>query len=236
MPKAFKCWTVLSHGPIEKLNSNLWRIEGVLPNMQLKRQMLIAKLSDNTLMIHNAIALEDEFMAEIEAWGTIEYIVVPNSWHRLDCQNYKKRYPKAKVLCPEGALKNVQQVVEVAGSYDSFGCDKVVTLEHLDGIKKMEGILKVRTDSSTTLVFNDLIFNLEHQRGFWGLLMRLIGTTGGPKVTRIMRLFAIKDKEALRAHLLMLATDPNLERIIPGHGKPIEDNATEILNEIALAL
>jgi hypothetical protein len=82
MAKCFETWTVLPHGPIEKLSENLWRVEGTMNDGKIKRVMTIARMKDGRLVVHNAIALEPELQAEIEAFGTPAAIVVPNGFHR----------------------------------------------------------------------------------------------------------------------------------------------------------
>ena len=67
--KAFDTWTVLDHRPIEKLSENLWSVTGDLPNMSLKRVMVLARLQDGGLLVHNAMALEEEAMQEIRNFG-----------------------------------------------------------------------------------------------------------------------------------------------------------------------
>jgi len=236
MAKAFDSWTVLDHGPIEKLSDNLWRVEGALPNMALKRQMIVVRLEDGRLLIHNPIALQESAMQEIEQWGTPAFIVVPNGWHRLDSANFKRRYSKAQVLCPRGSRSKIEQVVTVDGTYESFPQSASVSLEYASGINDVEGVLKVCSPDGTTLVFNDLLFNVPHQPGVFGLIFRLLGSTGGPRVTRIMRLMAVKDRGALKGFLERLAGDPQLHRLVPGHGKLVDRDAADVLQQVASTL
>jgi hypothetical protein len=193
-------------------------------------------MSDGRLVIHNAVALDDEEMRELESWGEVAYILVPNGWHRLDCRIWKQRYPNAKLLCPKGSRKRVEQVGPVDGTYEDFPQDESVAVAYVDGIKKVEGVMTVRSPDGTTLVFNDLIFNLSHLPGLFGFVYRLLGSTGGPKVTRISRLFMVKDKAQLRSHLERLAQDESLKRIIPAHGRNIEADPQGTLQSIAAAL
>jgi hypothetical protein len=236
MPKAFETWTVLGHEPIEELAENLWSVLGDLPSISLKRVMVVARMQDGRLLIHNAIALEEELMKTLEAWGAPAFIVVPNGWHRLDCAAYKERYPDARIVCPAGARKRVEQVVPVDLTYDEFQGDESVSLSHVPGMKDVEGVLTVRSAGGVTLVFNDLVFNVPHQSGVSGLIFRILGSTGGPKVTGLMRRFVIKDRKAVRERLADLAETPDLVRIIPGHGVRIEEDAAATLRRIAGAL
>ncbi len=63
-----------------------------------------------------------------------------------------------------------------------------------------------------------------------------MGSTGGPRVTRIGRLFVVRDRGALRAYLEKLAADPKLERIIMSHGAPIVRDPADVLRSIAQEL
>src|SRR5690349_22929626 len=98
--KAHTEWTVLPHGPIQRLSERLWRVEGTLPSLPLPRVMTIARRSDGGLVVHNAIAVDDTVRAEIAAWGPIAAIIVPNGYHRLDAPAFHSRYPGARVVCP----------------------------------------------------------------------------------------------------------------------------------------
>ena len=66
MAKANVDWTVLPHGPIERLAENLWWVQGDLPGMSLKRVMTVARLDDRRLVIHSAISSEPEREPERE--------------------------------------------------------------------------------------------------------------------------------------------------------------------------
>lgn len=230
-------WKVLRHGPIERLEENLWCVTGSLPGMSLKRVMTLVKREDGGIVIHSAVALDDEAMAEIEAWGRPTVLLVPNAYHRLDAPAYLERYPNLKVYCPKGSRTKIEDVVRVDADYDEVEGDSSLAVEHLDGIRKVEGVLTIRSDSGTTVVFNDAVFNMPHGRGVPGFIFRHItGSTGGPRVTRLFRVMAVKDKGALHNHLERLAGTPGLRRIIVSHHEPITDRPGEILRAVAAAL
>ncbi len=199
MAKVNEDWRVLRHGPIERLEPNLWSVTGTLQGMSLKRVMTVVRLGDGRVVIHSAIALDEPAMAEIEAWGKPAVLLVPNAYHRLDAPAYLSRYPDLKVYCPRGSRAKVEEVVRVDGDYDDLVGDASMTLEHLDGVRKVEGVVTVRSNSGSTLVFNDAVFNMPHGRGVPGFIFRHItGSTGGPRVTRLFRVMAVKDKAAFR--------------------------------------
>jgi hypothetical protein len=230
MPKPYETWTVLPHRPIEKLEPNLWRVEGDLPGGNGTRVMTVVKLASGGLVIHNAVALEEHAMKEIEAFGTPEILIVPNGFHRLDSRVFKQRYPQMKVLCPASAKKKVAQIVAVDGTLDDGPKDDHLRMFHLDGAKQHEGVLEVKSPGGTTLVLNDAVNNLPKLGGVVGFML---APTGRPSVPRIFRWFFVKDKKAFRAGMESLAATPGLKRVIMSHGKmfaerPADDLRTAI--------
>jgi len=233
MPKAFETWKPLPHRPLEKLEPNLWRVEGDLPGGNGTRVMTMVKLASGGLVIHNAVALEDDLMKEIEAFGTPEVMIVPNGFHRLDAKVFKDRYPQLKVLAPKAAMKKVAQVVPVDGSLDDAPKDDSVRMRHIEGTKDHEGVVEVRSGSSTTLVFNDVINNVPKLGGMMGFML---SPTGRVAVPRIFRWFFIKDRKAFTSHISKLADTGDLKRVIVSHGAMLTDKPADQLRSALTTL
>lgn len=227
-------WKVGLHGPIEQLESNLWRVQGDVPGGKLKRVMTIARLPSAEVVVHNAIALEETLMRQIDDWGKVAYVVVPNGYHRLDCARFKRRYPAAKVVCPSAATKRVGEVAKVELSYADFpSCDEV-SLRHLAGTNENEGIMLVKHGETSTIVFNDLIFNMPHVGGTMGWVLRyLTASSGGPTISRLARMLVVKDASAVARELRELATLPGLCRLIVSHHEIITERPAELLQRLA---
>ncbi len=95
----------------------------------------------------------------------------------------------------------------------------------------------VESEDGATLVLNDILFNMPHGKGLAGLIFRYVTqSTGGPRVSRILRWFVMKDRVALRSSLKMLADTPNLVRIIVSHHRMIVDNPAGTLRSVAQTL
>jgi hypothetical protein len=230
MAKCHESWQIFPHRPIEKLESNLWRVEGDLPNGNGTRVMTIARMRDGGLCVHNAIALEPELMAEIEAFGRPRIMAVPSGFHRLDAKVWKQRYSDSKVVCPKGSRKKVEQVVAVDATYDEALGDDDVKLAHLAGTRDVEGHMTVRSGDALTYVFNDAINNLPRMGGLFGFLF---APTGVAAVPRFARWMMVKDKAAMVAELERMAGAPGLRRIIVSHGKTIDDGPADTLRAVA---
>lgn len=231
MAAVFETWTVLPHKPIEKLEANLWRVEGMLKTVQ--RAMVVARMKDGRLVIHNAIALDDGEMQELERFGEPAVLVVPNGFHRQDAKIWKDRYPKMRVFCPAGATGRVRKVVAVDGDYAQAPSDDTVRLAHLASFKNGEGILEVKSGERATLVFNDALSNIAATGGITGFAL---SPTGRVSVPRVMRWLAMKSGKDAAAELGTLAGTPGLARIVFGHGKSVEGDAAGELRGAASIL
>jgi hypothetical protein len=236
MAKPFETWTVNPHGPIEKATENLWRVAAPFPGAPFPRTMIVVRLADGRLVIHNGIALEDHEMKELESWGTPAFLIVPSGAHRMDAKIFKSRYPDMRVVGPAGAKKKIDEVVKVDASEVDFG-DANVRYELVAGTGDREGVLIVKSNAGTTLVFNDAIMNMRKLPGFAGFMMGLVGFTGPkPKVSGPARIAVVKDKKALRGDLEKRASTPDLVRVEVGHGDAITSQPATALRDAAAGL
>lgn len=219
--KAHRTWTVLPHEDIVELADNLWHVTGSLPGMSLKRTMVVVKLQDGSLVLHNPIALEEQAQARLEAWGAPTLLVIPNRWHRLDARIFKDRYPAARVIAPRGSREKIAEVVDVDLTYDEYESpDPTVRFEHLQGVAEAEGAMFVRSPDGTSVVLNDVLFNMDRKRDVLGFLFTtLLGSAPGPRVSRLTKLALIKDKRALREDFERFASIDDLVRLIVAHEK-----------------
>jgi len=213
-------WTVREHGRIEKLTDRLWRVEGMIPGMSLRRVMSVAKRSTGGLVIHSAISLDDAEMAELEAWGKPELLLIPSGYHRMDAPAYKRRYAELRVLTPSGCRSKVEEVIRVDGSYEQMPADDMVQAYAVPGTGEREGALLVRSSDGVTVILNDVVMNMDRKKDVLGFLFTtLLGSAPGPRVSRLSKLALVKDKHAVRGELLRLAALPDLARLVVSHEK-----------------
>jgi hypothetical protein len=224
---------VLRHDRIQKLEENLWAVAGALPRGPMNRRMSIVRLADGSLLFHNAVPLDDASMREVEAFGRPAFLAVPNGFHRLDVHAWKGRYPQLTVVCPPGARERVAKAVPVDGGWDLLPRDGTLESAPLEGSRWQEAALAVRHGARASLLFGDTVMNIPHGAG---LVLRLIGSSGGPKVTPVARLFTVRNARALAAHLERLAATPGLVRLVPSHGELVEGDAGAVLRGVAARL
>jgi hypothetical protein len=230
-------WKTLPHGPLVERGPGLWTIEGTLPSMPLNRICSIARRADDGLVIHSAVNVDETTLDQILALGTPRWLIVPNGFHRMDAPAWKARFPDLKIIAPKGSRKRVEQVVPVDFDYEEaaklFTADQGVLLHTLEGTGKAEGAMEIRQDGVTSLVFNDALFNQPHLPGLKGGLLKLIGSTGGPRVTNLARFAMVKDKAALARSFRSLADLDGLQCVVPGHGQVIDQTPADVLRGVA---
>jgi hypothetical protein len=238
MTKLFKQWTVLPHGKLSEIDGNILTVVGEIrmPLMDLPRRMTVVRLNDSRLVVWSAIALDEDEMAALEAYGQPTYLIVPSDKHRLDAKIWKDRYPALRVIAPEGARAKVEEAVAVDTTAPRFG-DANVQFVTVPGTRGREAALVVRTSNGTTLVLNDVVGNIRNQAGFGGWLLHLAGFAGKEaQIPKVVKMAMIADTNALRAQLLQWAEIESLKRILVSHGSPIEENPRQTLRDLASSL
>jgi hypothetical protein len=236
MAKPFRTWTVLPHGKLTHLDENLLVVTGVLrmpPMGDVERRMTVVRLGDRRLIVYSAIALDEAEMRELERFGTPAYLIVPSDIHRMDAKIWKDRYPAMRVIAPPGARAKVEEIVPVDATSVDFD-DPAVRFVTVPGTGGGEAALVVETGNGTTLVLNDLIFNLQNRPGIVGWLFKMIGMTGDdPHLPPLVRMRRVKDKAALRAQLERWSKLSSLNRLVISHGSIITDDAARVLGRVA---
>lgn len=238
MPKPFTDWTVLPHGRLGHLDDDVLTVVGKLhmPLGDTPRRMTVVRLQDLRLVIYSAIALDEAEMEVLEAFGHPAYLVVPNDLHRLDARIWKDRYPHLVVVAPSGVREKVEEVVPVDCTTVDFR-DPRVTLVTIPGIDEHEAALLVQGHAGTTLVVNDLIWNLDDRPGLGGWIMKKLGFTGEePKIPPLVKMRTIKDKAALRDQLEAWSQIGDLNQIVVSHGEVVTQDPAAALRQMAQQL
>jgi hypothetical protein len=238
MPGTFKEWTVLPHGKLTPVDDNLLTVVGELPMPagEFPRRMTVVRLRDGRLVIFSAIALDEPEMRQLEDWGKPAFLIVPNERHRKDAKIWKDRYPTLLVVAPAGARDAAAEVVAVDATTVDFG-DPAVRFVTVPGTEERESALIVKTSTGTTLVLNEIVWNVHDRPGLGGWLFRMAGFTGDdPKIPTFVALKSIKDKPALEAQLGEWAALEGLNRVIVSHGDIVMGDAPKVLRGLAKAL
>jgi hypothetical protein len=228
--------TELKHGDFKQLDSNLWILEGELPHhMPLPRTMTVYRRRNGDLWIHSAIALDDARQAQLEALGRPTYLVVPSTMHRLDAPIYKQTYPHIKVVCPEAARETVAEKVPVDNSCENEFQGTEIKVVAMPGAKPIELAYELTLDDGRrAMVFNDLLVNVEHPKGFLGKALSLIGRMGPFRTPPSNKLLLLNDRERFHQWLEEQSHRTDLKIITVAHGAPVTDRIPQRFAQAAL--
>ncbi|MGA7949969.1 MAG: hypothetical protein WCA45_07395 [Thiobacillaceae bacterium] len=229
---------MLPHGKLAAIDDNILTVTGDIhmPLMDLPRRMTVVRLNDSRLVVYSAIALDEDEMASLEAYGQPAFLIVPSDKHRLDAKIWKDRYPLMQVVAPEGARAKVEETVPVDTVEPAFG-DPNVQFVTVPGTRGHESALVIRSASGTTLVLNDVVGNILNVSGFGGWLLRLAGFAGDvAQIPKVVKMMMIEDTNALRLQLRQWAEIESLKRILVSHGSVIVENPRQVLRDLAGSL
>lgn len=238
MTAPFKTWTVLPHGKLTEIDDNMLTVVGELkmPIGEFPRRMTVVRLADKRLVIFSAIALAEDEMAQLEAFGQPAFLIVPSERHRLDAPSWKARYPQITVIAPPGAREKVAQAVPVDGTTLDCG-DASVRMTVVPGTEGHEAALEVENREGLTLIVNEIIGDIHGVSGLRGWVLGLMGFAGEEaKVPAPVRAQFGKHLSALAGQFREWARQPHLKRIIVSHGDIISEDPQGVLNRLAGSL
>jgi len=236
-PNSPRPWIVLPHRPLERLEDNLYAIEGEVPGIPgLWRRMTIVRRSDGSLLFFNAVPVGEDALASIRALGLPGFLVVPQHLHMIDAQPFRERLG-LRVYAPRAMRPKIAARVAVDGGFENIPQDPAVSIMEVAGFRTGEGMAVVRSNGRVSLVVADVVLNVPNGPGLQGLIFRLLGLTGDrPKLPKAIRLRVLRDAHALRLQLEELARTPGLVRIVPSHGAVIERDPARVLRQVAASL
>ena len=121
--------------------------------------------------------------------------------------------------------------------HETLPADPGMTFEDVAGTKMGDVVCTARSASRASLCFpGDVLMNVAPAGGMPGLLLHLVGFVGDLRVPRLIRWLGVKDRAALKAHLLRLADTPGLQHVFTCHGPVVSVDPSGALRRAAAGL
>lgn len=196
--------------------------------IRLGTRATIVRLPGGELWVHSPIPLLGSLRAEIDALGSVAFVVAPNLYHHLHVAPWLAAWPEAELIAhPRLAKKRPDlRITRALGSPLPFA-DTLAPVS-IDGTMLGETVFVHRP--SRTLVSADLIENFaSSDHWYTRMYLKLAGLENRAAFSFVLRP-TVTDRRAARRSLdALLAFD--FDRITLAHGEVIAREGPDALRE-----
>jgi len=201
-----------------------------IAGMRLTAAMAVLRLEDGSVLLYSPITLTPERRAAVEAIGPVAHLYAPNTFHHLRIGEWAATFPEARLHAPAGLARKRSDLridrVHGFGAEPAFA--GVVDEVRIEGFRLEESVLVYRP--AHTLVVADLVHNVGRPEDPWSkLYTRAMGFYDRVALSRMIRWTGFSDRAAARRSLDELLANPFVERLVVGHGSPLDAGAKEAI-------
>jgi hypothetical protein len=213
---------------VRQLAENLWLIQIPLRLLgtQIGRNVTVIRLPAGQLIVHSTAPFPPALAQQIHALGTPGWLVEATLFHDTSTAVGRAAFPGWPLLAPHGFPAIAGETSPLSAPPPEWeGFIEVLPLAGMPRVN--EHLLFHRP--SRTLILADLMFNLGPLSPPWTrcFFRWMAGIRQYPGMSRFFRL-CIRDRHAFATSITqMMAWD--FDRVIFGHGTPIESGAKPIL-------
>ena len=189
---------------LEQIAENIWSVPAPLTlfgMIALNTRMTIVRLSNNELWLHSPIPISDALRQEIDALGTVTYLVAPSCLHHMFVGPWKEAYPEAKICAARGLHKKRTDLqIETLFREPTEQYWEEIEQYTIEGMPIVNEVLFFHKPSQT-LIVTDFVFYMPNASGFTSFYAYINGFYS--KITSpIIFKLAIKQKEDFRKSLV----------------------------------
>jgi len=195
--------------------------------MKLTSTMAAVELPGSRVLLYSPVPMTKERRAAVEALGTVAHLYAPNTFHHMWAGEWAKAFPDACVHGPT-ALRKKRSDLRIDRMHDRDPLGELATTfdeVHIDGFRLEESVLVHRP--SKTLLVADLVHNVGRPTNWWTVTYsKTMGFYDRVAISRMLRLAAFNDRGAAKQSFERL-TNCSFDRLVVGHGSPLDRNARE---------
>ena len=195
--------------------------------------MTVVRLDDGSLLLHSPCRPSSQLYGGLRALGPVGNVVAPNWFHDLYLREYRQAYPQALFWAP-ARLQWLKPTLIDRVLDDATRTPWFAWMPHiqLPGLLAFDECLFFH-ERTRTLLIADFLFNLtahDDTPPFTRLAYKLSGVNGRLAVFPLLRALSVLNRSALRRATGRIFTW-DIQRIIVGHGDPIDSDALPALRD-----
>ncbi len=222
----------------EYVKDQIWLLEYPVrySGIDLFGRMTVIRLGNGDILIHDPCEIDEPVKSEIDAIGTVKYIIAPGSYHHLFVTEFQSYYPNAETyLCPGLERKRNDIAFQwILGNEPDPRWNDELELVVIQGTKYI-GEVPFFHKPSNTLILVDLIENIgdayQHDTSnllkfWWKIVFRM---WNNPKAAPEYQM-GWGDKKAVRSGLEKVLAW-KAKRVILAHGELIERDIKNTLTK-----
>lgn len=216
---------------LRQIDTDLWTLEGPLKLMGLclGHTMTVVRRDSGGLLLHSPLPCTPELLQQLEPLGPVQDWIAPSRTHDLYLKSWFEHCPQARAWAAP-SLRTAHPELPFSGWLDQLNdapWAPEFDVAHMAGVPRIDEYI-LRHRASRSAICADLIFNVaERNHGLRRALAHTVGIGGGPAADRLYKLM-IRDRAAFRASLRSLC-EWDAQRLIVGHGKPVEGPVSELV-------
>jgi hypothetical protein len=217
--------------PMRAVDRDLWVAEQPLRfgMLELGTRMTVMRLKDSSLVLYSPITLNETLRGELDALGSVRYLVAPNRFHHLFVSEYSDAYPDAELYVAPG-LPEKRADLAVDGVLPEAAPEAwrgELECVFFGGLPLANEVVFFHV-ATRTLLLCDLAFKIGPEAAWLTrAAFRLWGRYDELGPTRFERLM-IRDKRAARDSLERIL-ELDFERVIVAHGTILESGGPAAL-------
>ena len=224
--------------PLQKIAEDVFSLSTELriaPAVKLVARMVVIRCGSE-VWVHSPLSPTLEWYDAAATLGDVSVLVAPNALHHLFLGNAAERFPTA-LVCGPAKLKKKRKDLALGAELEDVVLERPrqwpagIRAFRIEGAPFVSEFVFYHAASKSLLV-TDLIFNLPGPPSTWlsRWIMRIFAGWKGPARGKEWSLL-IRNKKAFAASIDPLR-ELDIERIIPCHGDPIEEDTDRTLDLI----
>jgi len=198
----------------------------ILGGVNLGCRMSVIRLANGSLLCVSPVRPTDDLLNQLNAIGSVEFIIGPNPVHHLFLPAFASKFPRAKILGVKALFKKHptlplnEATSTIVGNLDPSLEGVVVHLGHFEEVVLFH-------KPSQSLIVVDLVFHLKRVKGTWPrFALKLYGILDRFGPSFAIRWLARNRTEANR-QLAPIKQWP-FDRVIMAHGDVVETSGREL--------